>query len=34
LANYKYYNMDAAIENALNACDRILNDSPFINPLR
>jgi UDP-galactopyranose mutase len=29
LANYKYYNMDAAIENALNACDRILQ-SPFI----
>jgi len=24
LANYKYYNMDAAIENALNECDRIL----------
>ena len=24
LANYKYYNMDAAIENALNACDAIL----------
>jgi hypothetical protein len=31
LANYKYYNMDAAIENALNACDRILQ-SPFIIP--
>jgi len=28
LANYKYYNMDAAIENALNACDRILMYSP------
>jgi UDP-galactopyranose mutase len=24
LANYKYYNMDAAIENALKACNRIL----------
>jgi UDP-galactopyranose mutase len=23
LANYKYYNMDAAIENALNACEQI-----------
>lgn len=30
LANYKYYNMDAAIENALNACDRILNYSPSV----
>ena len=30
LANYKYYNMDAAIENALNACERILNYSPSI----
>jgi len=30
LANYKYYNMDAAIENALNACERILNYSPSV----
>jgi UDP-galactopyranose mutase len=27
LANYKYYNMDTAIENALDACDAIMNYS-------